>query len=273
MFRLNRRGFLLAAMGFGVAGPHRALGGPLLDREGAQSVHQPLSHQPRRLLFREVRTMAPVVALTFDDGPHPELTPALLDILKAYRQRATFYVIGQNARRYPAIVERIVAEGHDLGNHSFTHPVLSTLSDRAVLHEIDRTQEVLFQIVGMRPPTMRPPYGALTPRQAQVLLTARGLSSVLWSVDPEDWRRPGPQTVAERLLRGARPGAILLAHDIHPGTIRAAPAVFEGLRQCGLTSVTLAELLGQRPLWGEQPKEPRLYLSETRRGALPSEGG
>ncbi|MCW1930869.1 polysaccharide deacetylase family protein [Pararhodobacter zhoushanensis] len=196
-----------------------------------------------------VHTDRPRVALTFDDGPHPQNTPHLLDILARYRVKATFYVIGQNARRYPEIVRRIVAEGHELGNHTWTHPVLSRQSDSTILTEIDRTQQMIWDTVGAVPVTMRPPYGSFTHRQMQMLFDQRNLSSVVWSVDPEDWRRPGVSVVAQRMIQGARPGAVILAHDIHGPTIRAVPAALDGILARGLQPVTMSELLAW-PHWG-----------------------
>lgn len=209
------------------------------------------------VLLNQVRTERAEVALTFDDGPHPQHTPALLDILAARRQRATFYVIGRLVERYPDIARRIVAEGHELGNHTWTHPTLSRLGDAAVLREIDRTQEVIWRTVGHVPVTMRPPYGAFSTRQSRMLAEARNLPTIIWSVDPQDWRRPGPSVVADRMVRGARPGAIILAHDIHAPTIRAVPAALDGLLARGLTSVTLSELAGLGR-WGPRPRPTRV---------------
>lgn len=191
-----------------------------------------------------VVTERPRVALTFDDGPHPQHTPMLLDILAQARARATFYVIGNNVRRYPEIARRIVAEGHEIGNHTWTHPVLSRQGDSTVLREIDRTQEIIWQTVGAVPVTMRPPYGAFTQRQMRMLSDARHLPTVIWSVDTNDWRRPGPAVVADRMVRGARPGSVILAHDIHGPTVRAIPAALQGLAARGFEAVTLSELLG-----------------------------
>ena len=196
--------------------------------------------------LNNVETARPIVALTFDDGPHPVHTPRLLDILAEHRARATFYVIGALVRRYPEIAQRIVAEGHELANHTWSHPTLSRLGNARLFSEIDRTQEIIYQTVGHVPVTMRPPYGAITMRQSRLLASERNLPTIIWSVDPQDWRRPGPSVVANRMVRGARPGAIILAHDIHAPTIRAIPAALNGLSDRGLQSVTMSELLG----WG-----------------------
>lgn len=204
--------------------------------------------------LNRVDTQRADVALTFDDGPHPVHTPRLLDILSEHRVRATFYVIGTLVRRYPEIVQRIVAEGHELGNHTWQHPTLSQHGDARVLSEIDRTQEVVWQTVGHLPVTFRPPYGAITPRQSRMLHESRNLPTVVWSVDPQDWRRPGSAIVARRMVEGARPGAIILAHDIHGPTVSAVPEAIAGLHARGYRCVSMSELLG----WGRWgPAAPR----------------
>jgi len=218
----------------------------------AQTLAPTLAAMPRLtrdhgvITLNQVRTERPEVALTFDDGPHPVHTPALLDILAARRARATFYVIGSLVQRYPDLTRRIVAEGHELGNHTWTHPTLSQLGDAGVLREIDRTQEAIWRTVGHVPVTMRPPYGAFSTRQSRMLQGQRNLPTVIWSVDPQDWRRPGSHVVAQRMVQGARPGAIILAHDIHGPTVRAIPEALDGLQARGLACVTLSELVG----WG-----------------------
>lgn len=191
-------------------------------------------------------TQARTVAMTFDDGPHPAYTPALLDILKARRIRASFYVIGRNVARYPDIVKRMVDEGHEIGNHSWQHPLLSQLGKAAVLRELDRTSEAVFRAVQRMPVTMRPPYGALTKDQRAMIHKEREMPTILWSVDPEDWRRPGSSVVADRIVGGARPGAIILSHDIHKPTVQAMPAALDGLIERGYRFATVSMILGQR---------------------------
>ncbi len=184
--------------------------------------------------------------MTFDDGPHPVLTPKLLDILKARRIRATFYVIGRNVLRYPDIVKRMVNEGHELGNHTWTHPHLSRLGNASVLRELDRTSDAVYKTVQRIPVTMRPPYGALTQRQQRLVHDERDMPTILWSVDPQDWRRPGASVVANRIVRRSHNGAIILAHDIHPPTIRAMPPALDGLLDQGYQFATVSMILGQR---------------------------
>jgi len=193
-----------------------------------------------------VATARPLVALTFDDGPHHRLTPQLMDILAARGVRATFYVIGNRVARHAGVMQRLVAEGHEIGNHTWSHPSLSGLSDAAILSQIDRTNRVVYDTVGRPPVTLRPPYGNLTVRQRRMVMDSRNMPTVLWSVDPEDWRRPGSSVVAQRIVSRSHPGAVVLAHDIHSPTVRAMPSTIDGLLARGFEFVTLSELLGWR---------------------------
>ena len=197
------------------------------------------------VMLNAVQTTRPRLALTFDDGPHPQNTPWLLDILAQYRARATFYVIGQNARRYPEIMRRIVAEGHEIGNHSYTHPMLSHLGDQGVLREIDRTQQVVWDTVGAVPVTMRPPYGAFSTRQMHMLFDQRNLSTVVWSVDPQDWRRPGVETIANHVLGSVFPGAIVLMHDGGGERTQSVAALEIVLRELSARGYSFYNIFGQ----------------------------
>ncbi len=192
--------------------------------------------------FNSIKTSRPVLALTFDDGPHPELTPKLLDILRQQGVRATFFVLGSNVAKYPEIARRIVAEGHEIANHSYSHPALTKLGAARMNDEVGKTCDIIEQATGRRPLSIRPPYGALNASVEHALLQNYGLNVVLWSVDPLDWKRPGSAEVARRLVAGAQPGAILLAHDIHPGTVEAIPEVIAQLKSQGYTFATVGQL-------------------------------
>jgi peptidoglycan/xylan/chitin deacetylase (PgdA/CDA1 family) len=193
--------------------------------------------------YNSVNTSRPLVALTFDDGPHPELTPKLLDLLRQQGVRATFYVIGRNVDAYPEIARRIVAEGHEIANHSYTHPALPSLGAARLHQEIAKTTEAIERATGRRPTNMRPPYGAINERVRRSMNQDHGLDVIMWSVDPLDWRRPGASVVAQRLVDGAAPGGILLAHDIHPGTIEAMPETITRLKAKGYGFATVSQLL------------------------------
>jgi peptidoglycan-N-acetylglucosamine deacetylase len=190
-----------------------------------------------------VNVDGPYIAMTFDDGPSPETTPRLLDILKQRNIKATFFMIGQNAERNPTIVKRILAEGHEIGNHSWTHPQLSKLSDDRVTEEINKTQNAIKDASGYTPVLMRPPYGAITARQKDWIEKQFGLSVIIWSVDPFDWKRPGASVIEQRILAGARPGAIVLSHDIHKQTVDAMPATLDALAAKGFKFVTVSQLI------------------------------
>ena len=203
----------------------------------------------------------PYIAMTFDDGPSPETTPRLLDILKQRNIKATFFMIGQNAERNPEIVKRILADGHEIGNHSWTHPQLAKLPDDRVTEEITKTQNAITNASGYTPKLLRPPYGSITGRQKEWIENQFGLSVILWSVDPFDWKRPGASVIQQRILAGARPGAIILSHDIHKQTVDSMPATLDALAAKGFKFVTVSQLIAMNrpkssPTPGSSPTQP-----------------
>jgi peptidoglycan-N-acetylglucosamine deacetylase len=198
---------------------------------------------PKPATWFSANVDGPYIAMTFDDGPSPETTPRLLDILKERNIKVTFFMIGQNAERNPAIVKRILAEGHEIGNHSWTHPQLSKLADDRVTEEINKTQTAIKDASGYTPVLMRPPYGAITARQKEWIEKQFGLNVIIWSVDPFDWKRPGSSVIEQRILAGARPGAIVLSHDIHKQTVDAMPATLDALAAKGFKFVTVSQLI------------------------------
>lgn len=125
--------------------------------------------------------------MTFDDGPVVPNTPRLLDMLAARGIKATFFV-GTNASRNPNIIRRMVAEGHELANHTWTHPYLAKISDAAVRSELQRSSHSLVGMTGVAPRMYRPPYGSITARQKQWIMSEFGYPTIIWSVDPQDWR-------------------------------------------------------------------------------------
>lgn len=195
------------------------------------------------ITFTRVLVSGKYIAMTFDDGPHPQNTPRLLDILRARNIKATFYVIGRSVDLYPQVVRRTVAEGHEIGNHTHTHRLLSKLSDSEVRSELSRCSDAVARAAGIRMRTMRPPYGGLLQRQRQLVHAEFGYPTILWSVDPLDWKRPGPSVVTSRILSGTTPGAIVLSHDLHAPTVDAMPATLDGLLRRGFQFVTVSQLL------------------------------
>jgi len=198
--------------------------------------------QPQ-ITFNSVHVDGPYIALTFDDGPNATLTPKLLDLLAAHHMKATFFVVGQNAADHPDILRRAVKEGHEIGNHSWSHPNLGKMSDDAVRREVQKTDDAIFAAIGKHPTLLRPPYGSITARQKHWIHEEFGYRIIIWDVDPLDWKRPGPSVVTSRILKETRAGSIVLAHDIHPPTLEAMPATFDQLDRKGFKSVTVSELL------------------------------
>ena len=196
------------------------------------------------ITFNSVHVDGAFIALTFDDGPNATLTPKLLDLLAARHLKATFFVVGQNAADHPEILKRAVREGHEIANHSWSHPNLGKMSDEAVRRELQKTDDAITAAIGKRPTLMRPPYGSITARQKKWIHEEFGYRIILWDVDPLDWKRPGPSVVTARILKETKAGSIVLAHDIHPPTIEAMPATFDQLMKKGFNSVTVTELLG-----------------------------
>lgn len=196
-----------------------------------------------RISYNSVPVNSRLVAMTFDDGPHPSLTPKLLDILKARNIKATFYVIGQNAERYPTIMRRIADEGHEIANHTWSHPNLAKMSDANVRSQLTRTADIIRQTTGQSPTNFRPPYGSITSRQKEWIFREFGYPTIMWAVDPLDWKRPGASVVTQRIVSQATPGAIILAHDIHPGTIDAMPSTLDQLRRNGYQFLTVSQLI------------------------------
>ncbi len=190
-----------------------------------------------------VRVNGDYIAVTFDDGPHGTLTPALLDLLAQNQIRATFFCLGRRVERHPEITLRMISERHEIGNHSWGHPDLATLPENEVRSEIQRTDSAILQVAGVRPALMRPPYGTLTEFQRKWIEREFDYQVILWNIDSLDWKNPGPEAIACRVLSQASAGSIVLCHDIQPQTITAMPKVLAVLLARGFKFVTVSELL------------------------------
>jgi peptidoglycan/xylan/chitin deacetylase (PgdA/CDA1 family) len=182
------------------------------------------------------------IALTFDDGPTPGVTELILDELQRRKLHATFFMIGQRIATAPDLARRVLAEGHEVGNHTFTHPKLTTLTDEQVDVEIQKTQDIMGEALNHRAAWFRPPYGALRQNHA-ILLARRDLGIVLWSVDSQDWSQPDEAKIAGTVLAETRPGSIILCHDLHRQTADGVGAILDGLLERGFAFATLSELL------------------------------
>lgn len=188
------------------------------------------------------------VSLTFDDGPDPDFTPRVLDLLDEHGCKASFFVLGQQARRHPELVRRMVAEGHSIGNHTFSHPRARPGREARDIWEVRHAQHLIEDISGCKPLWFRPPFGRLSPSMVQEAGNL-GLTVVLWSRSGIDWGPFGTRRGIARRLNRTRPRDILLLHDApryhnHPDRmLRVLPDFLVHLRQRGLAVVSLDQYL------------------------------
>jgi peptidoglycan/xylan/chitin deacetylase (PgdA/CDA1 family) len=241
---------LFGATSAGLGIPLAALLAVIADgvfRPSSGTFYPTITHGPRE---------ARKVAITFDDGPDPEVTPLILDALAKYGARATFFMIGRHLARSPAIAERAVREGHEIGNHSWQHAYLPNLfSTRAALADTERVEELIRSLTKRGGPIpYRPPVGLKSPELARAA-HARQLELIAWSVHSRDTLDSDPQRIARRVLARIRPGDIVLMHDGHQNSMthrhagaQALPLILAGLRELDLEAVTVQELLSGPPL-------------------------
>ena len=180
-----------------------------------------------------------LVALTFDDGPHPVYTERLLDGLKKRNVKVTFFLIGKSADKYPDLVKRMAEEGHLIGNHTMDHVQLNHQTYEKALEQIRASNQVISQIPGQTPVYIRPPFGEWSKElQEEVDMTA-----VLWDVDPVDWKVKNTETVVKRILKNARDGDIILLHDVYGTSVDAALEIVDQMRAEGYEFVTVDEII------------------------------
>ncbi len=175
------------------------------------------------------------VVLTFDDGPDPAYTPQILDILDDYDAKATFFELGKEVARSPALTRRIHERGHSVQNHTWSHPDLRKLSAASFKQQVEKTDKSIRAQTGSTPRCLRPPYGGTN---SVVTKRAAGLRKtlVLWSLDSRDWTRPGKTAIAQRVLAGVRNGSVILFHDgggNRSQTVAALPTILKTLKARG----------------------------------------
>lgn len=197
-----------------------------------------------KMIYTRCEVPGKVVALTFDDGPHPEYTPRLLNTLRALNIKATFYMVGRNVQAYPHIVRRMAEEGHEVANHSWSHPLLTKLKDESLESQIKKTHDAIIAACGKVPLSYRPPYGEVRMSQRKLIRDTFGYPAILWDVDPLDWQSPkSSKKVHDRILNSARSGSIILCHDIHETTVNAMPALLGEMKARGFQFATVTQLL------------------------------
>ncbi len=222
---------------------------------------------PAKVSYSSCHVDGPYIAMTYDDGPHAQNTPRLLDMLKQRGIKATFYMVGQCAAEYPQIVKRIAAEGHEVANHSWSHPQLTKLSDDGVKQQLQQTHDAIVAGGGVAPKTMRPPYGAFSERQKRWAFGEMGYRTILWDVDPLDWKYRNAARVEAEILKHTVAGSIILTHDIHKSTVDAMPSTLDALTAKGFKFVTVSQLLAMdRPL----PPKPKTTPAPAVTGAEPA---
>ena len=193
-----------------------------------------------------VDTSEKVVALTFDDGPHPAHTPGVLAVLDEHQVKATFFMMGRNVERYPAVARDVRRRGHEIGNHSYSHPKLVLMSPRRVREEIERTDELLRGIGVSGDIHFRPPHASKFIVLPWVLVQMNKLS-VLGDVDPEEWKRRPAAVMTESILRQVRPGSIIGLHDpLGPETLRTLQDILPALAARGYRFETVSALVRRR---------------------------
>jgi peptidoglycan-N-acetylglucosamine deacetylase len=194
----------------------------------------------------------PCVALTFDDGPSPEFTPKILDILKEQRVSAAFFMVGRHVQKYPEVARRVFREGHDIGNHTFSHRDLVPATRATIIKEITEADKIISEVIGVQTRLFRPPRGIIS-NGARRILVELGFTTVLWTVSAVDWRGVAPRAMVRRILRHIKPGGIVLFHDSgallrseggsRGNTVEALPLVIEELRKRGYEIIPLSRLL------------------------------
>jgi len=193
----------------------------------------------------DIQTEEKVVVLTFDDGPHPKYTEQILNLLEQYDAKGTFFVVGQQAKKSPEIILRIHEDGHELANHTYTHPY--TTSVPQILEEIKQTNDLIFSITGFSPYLFRPVEGYYTDAMVEAV-AKEGFKMVMWSwhQDTEDWKNPGVNTIVSRVLSGIQEGNVILFHDgggNRKQTVKSLERILPELQKQGFRFITISELL------------------------------
>lgn len=187
------------------------------------------------------------IALTFDDGPHPKYTPQVLDILKKHGVKATFFMIGKNIQQYPILSERIINEGHTIGNHSFTHSkTIDFKNQNGWKKEIENTDLEIRKILGKNPRFFRPPYGVTTPHLAGALKKS-GKKTIGWSQRTYDTMSISPMKIKEKIIKNLKSGDIILLHDTHENIVPLLEHLLPEIEHKNLSFATVNEMINEEP--------------------------
>lgn len=223
-----------------------------------------------RITFAQCNVEGPYIAMTFDDGPHATQTPRLLKLLKERNLKATFFLVGQCVAQNPEIAKQIVEEGHEVANHSWSHPLLSKMAEGSVHEQLQKTHDVIKQTTGVTPTLMRPPFGGFTKNQQAWSHATWGYQCILWDVDSLDWQHRNPAKTESIIMAHTHNGSIVLCHDIHKTTIDAMAATLDGLIKKGLRFVTVSELIAMHKEGVAKTKPAKTLTPEQAVGAATS---
>ncbi|HHY73312.1 MAG TPA: polysaccharide deacetylase family protein [Bacillus bacterium] len=213
----------------------------------AQASTYPLQTKYPNTIIYKANTKEKVIALTFDDGPDNRFTPLILDILKKYDVKATFFLLGTRVRAYPDVTKRIYNDGHVIGNHTYWHPVLTNTGVKNMIWEIEKNEKEIMSIIGARTDLFRAPYGALDEKMLKQLENME-YRCIGWSVDSQDWKSLSSDDIKRNVLNAAHPGAIILMHSAGhwtqdlTGTANALNDLIPYLKKKGYVFVTIPEL-------------------------------
>ncbi|MEK3889520.1 polysaccharide deacetylase family protein [Bacillus sp. FSL K6-3431] len=221
----------------------------MIVNESMAEIHDRAYYEKTGDVIWDISVEEKVIALTFDDGPHYIYTPQILDVLAKYDAKATFFVIGKHAEEYPDLILREKAEGHEIANHTYSHPHPN--SKRATYEllekELKKTDEIIFNITGSNPIFYRPVGGDYND---EIVNTAvqQGFRVIMWSwhQDTQDWKMPGVNKIVTKVMSGASPGDIVLFHDAggdRSQTVEALKKILPALKKQGYEFVTVSELL------------------------------
>lgn len=179
------------------------------------------------------------IALTFDDGPHPEVTKQILELLEKYNAKATFFMLGSRVQYYPGLAREVHDAGHEIGNHTWTHPVLTKMTPGAIQKEYESTEQALVKAIGENSTVFRPPYGAINDSVRKLI----PIHSVNWTIDTLDWKHRDPAKLLPMLKEALHNNSIVLMHDIHQSTADGLEPVLSYLQSEGYEFLTITEIL------------------------------
>ncbi|MCT2537666.1 polysaccharide deacetylase family protein [Aquibacillus koreensis] len=198
-------------------------------------------------IINEVETDKKEVAITFDDGPNTTYTPQILDIFEAVSGQATFYMIGEQMKKHPEVVKDVLEKGHEIGNHTYSHPFLTKLHKDDAFQEVDMTDKLIEEMTGKKPKTFRPPFFDFNEETASIIDTFGYKTIAAMNVGAQDWEQPGVNQIVSESRKHIKPGSIFIFHDgfeERSQTVEAVRILVSELKEQGYELVTISKLLG-----------------------------